>query len=348
MTTQFVVHELNRPFKYYYTLTSEPISSTKILYDAIEYAAANGCSIEHAFDESQHLTPYPELCDIESLPPADKYVYYDLHNCLMGENNSPQPPPMEVMPDAAVLDIHRIKLMQSYKYSLASLIKTERRSHEWLGHADVQMDVLPLNRLSYHLLDETVQAEWRDVLNAKVVAVQYHPTQPGHRIYRVTGINPGRLMGFHAAVAGEVAKELQWEHEVESIVAACKAAAEFNIGIYPESAYPWAIEKCDEPEGITTRIYTDEYSIRNGFVYKDIALVQQVEGGDEWLALKNRPEGWVAFESYSLAHMMDKHGEAYAIDLIEQLAGTDLEHLMDRPGPELEPDTGHRQDEPTM
>ena len=41
------------------------------------------------------------------------------------------------------------------------------------------------------------------------------------------------------------------------------------------------------------------WAIRQGFCYRDLAFIQQVNGGDEWWTLKRDGDAWTGFESWS-------------------------------------------------
>lgn len=50
-----------------------------------------------------------------------------------------------------------------------------------------------------------------------------------------------------------------------------------------------------------------------GVVMGSIALVQQVDAGDEWLALKRGAQGWAAFDSVSLAWASEERARFAAL-----------------------------------
>ncbi|MCL2532330.1 MAG: hypothetical protein FWE40_09320 [Oscillospiraceae bacterium] len=64
------------------------------------------------------------------------------------------------------------------------------------------------------------------------------------------------------------------------------------------------------------------WAIRTGFIYGNLAFVQQVNGGDEWLALRQTaPDEWNSFDSISLGHVLQEYGaegfETYVQTLVE-------------------------------
>jgi len=44
-------------------------------------------------------------------------------------------------------------------------------------------------------------------------------------------------------------------------------------------------------------------------LYKNLCFIQQVDGGDEWLTIKDFEGGAISFESISFQHILDEHGE---------------------------------------
>jgi hypothetical protein len=93
------------------------------------------------------------------------------------------------------------------------------------------------------------------------------------------------------------------------LVAKLKAKCEESIFISDEALREDCL--CEEDYEFTlTQINTldklemffdhGNWSIRQGVVYKDLAFINQVNGGDEWWTLKQDGEEWVAFESCTM------------------------------------------------
>lgn len=53
------------------------------------------------------------------------------------------------------------------------------------------------------------------------------------------------------------------------------------------------------------------WAIRTGYVLKDLAFIQQANGGDEWLTLKKENGQWRDFESISFRAILVNQGEDY-------------------------------------
>lgn len=67
----------------------------------------------------------------------------------------------------------------------------------------------------------------------------------------------------------------------------------------------WQTESIDALEAFFAH---GNWAIRNGVVFHDLAFINQVNGGDEWLTLKRFDGGWLDFESITFADII-RQGE---------------------------------------
>ena len=65
--------------------------------------------------------------------------------------------------------------------------------------------------------------------------------------------------------------------------------------------YPYRFYKTQDIESLRNVFVHGNRAIREGFIYKDLAFIQQVDGGDEWWTCKRFDNEWVAFESWSFS-----------------------------------------------
>lgn len=78
---------------------------------------------------------------------------------------------------------------------------------------------------------------------------------------------------------------------------------EFNL-----SDYPFDFIRCQRKLDLMNYMSQGNWALRQGFVYKDLAFVQQVNGGDEYLTLiKKNDEKWIAFDSVSVEKSIEKN-----------------------------------------
>lgn len=68
--------------------------------------------------------------------------------------------------------------------------------------------------------------------------------------------------------------------------------------------YPYDFTLVSDIEDLRSVFASGNWAIRQGFLYDDLAFIQQVNGGDEWWTLKRVGDGgkaddWLAFESWS-------------------------------------------------
>lgn len=79
--------------------------------------------------------------------------------------------------------------------------------------------------------------------------------------------------------------------------------------------YPYEFAECPSIDDLRSAFAHGNWAIRQGFLYDDIAFVQQVNGGDEWWTLKRVAENgdagdWLAFESWSFESMARNDADA--------------------------------------
>jgi hypothetical protein len=76
---------------------------------------------------------------------------------------------------------------------------------------------------------------------------------------------------------------------------------EFKDGFLDEWSedYEYSFVKTDEIDVLRSYFEYGNWSIRQGILYKDLAFINQVNGGDEWWTLKKFDNEWLDFESIS-------------------------------------------------
>ena len=63
--------------------------------------------------------------------------------------------------------------------------------------------------------------------------------------------------------------------------------------------YPYEFSRTDSVDRLREALGSGNWAIRQGFCYRDLAFIQQVNGGDEWWTLKRDGDAWTGFESWS-------------------------------------------------
>jgi hypothetical protein len=94
-----------------------------------------------------------------------------------------------------------------------------------------------------------------------------------------------------------------------------------NYREYPACDYGYDFVGIDDLDALAERFEHGNWSIRTVFLYGGLAFVQQVNGGDEWLALRQTaPREWESFESISMEHILRNRGpeafKAYVSELV--------------------------------
>lgn len=63
--------------------------------------------------------------------------------------------------------------------------------------------------------------------------------------------------------------------------------------------YPYEFSRTDSVDRLREALGSGNWAIRQGFCYRNLAFIQQVNGGDEWWTLKRDGDAWTGFESWS-------------------------------------------------
>ena len=70
--------------------------------------------------------------------------------------------------------------------------------------------------------------------------------------------------------------------------------------------YPYEFSRTESLDRLREALGSGNWAIRQGFCYRDLAFIQQVNGGDEWWTLKRTDSGWLAFESWSFGRIVQE------------------------------------------
>lgn len=84
--------------------------------------------------------------------------------------------------------------------------------------------------------------------------------------------------------------------------------------------------ECKNVEELIAKLDHGNWCTGTGFYYRNMAFINQVGGGDEWLVIR----GDIVFESWSCGYVIEKHGPDYfATQLYQMLNATDeqVRHL---------------------
>ena len=120
--------------------------------------------------------------------------------------------------------------------------------------------------------------------------------------------------------------------EHESLVAKCQENGWLMYGGYDWQddpyleEYPYEFARTDDMEALRDALGHGNWAIRQGFLYEDLAFIQQVNGGDEWWTLKQVDGRWHAFESWSF--QSTSRDPARFSDAIEHMHHASLEECL--------------------
>ncbi len=122
----------------------------------------------------------------------------------------------------------------------------------------------------------------------------------------------------------------------EDLIKACEGRVRPGPDEYPAHDYPWGIKEVADVNELIDAFDYGNWSVRTGFVLGDLAFIEQVSGGNEWLALKRDSGEWKSFDSVSFYHMLRHSGEDYCREFLGRLQETSW-HDLRYPPPEIEP-----------
>lgn len=112
-------------------------------------------------------------------------------------------------------------------------------------------------------------------------------------------------------------------NEKEDLIAICQKNGwlkydgyEFQDGSFSEEEYGYNYLRCERCLDLMNHLEHVSWAIRDGFLFKDMAFIQQVNGGDEYWTLINHNGEWIDYESVTFRPSIER-GEFYA--LIEKL-----------------------------
>lgn len=90
-------------------------------------------------------------------------------------------------------------------------------------------------------------------------------------------------------------------------------------GSYPTSDYNYSFRTVKTTEELKGVFEECSWSIRTVLIYADLAFVQQVNGGDEWLTLKKENGTYQSFESVSFSLIIARDGDVRFHEYLEKL-----------------------------
>lgn len=91
-----------------------------------------------------------------------------------------------------------------------------------------------------------------------------------------------------------------------------------------EDDYDYEFTQFDDVKELMEFFKHGNWSIRQGAVYKDLAFINQVNGGDEWWTLKKFDGEWINFESITFRRIIkDGEFEDYIDSIVNAYIGAD-------------------------
>jgi hypothetical protein len=152
----------------------------------------------------------------------------------------------------------------------------------------------------------------RSLINRRMKFPKHYKSQEGKYSYIKSEVKPVCLFDRQRAVS-EIAMENQWLN---------------NTTDYPLLAYPFEFMEPASIEGMKMIFSTQNWAIRQGIVFRNLCFINQIDGGDEWLTIKQFEDGTqLAFESIIFCEIANDD-DAVGINfeaLIESLLKADYE-----------------------
>ncbi len=88
---------------------------------------------------------------------------------------------------------------------------------------------------------------------------------------------------------------------------------------YPAYDYDYGFREVSTPEELKEIFEDGNWSIRSAVIFGDLAFVQQVNGGDEWLTMKHEEGRYKVFESVSFQVVVANRGEQGFYEYLNKL-----------------------------
>lgn len=88
---------------------------------------------------------------------------------------------------------------------------------------------------------------------------------------------------------------------------------------------PYSFVRTGDIEALKLYFEHGNWPVRSGVIYRDLAFIQQANGGDEWWTLKKGPEGYEAFESVTFGPIIS---QGKFEGFIESLTNASLEQCV--------------------
>ncbi|MFI3254565.1 MAG: DUF3846 domain-containing protein [Eubacteriales bacterium] len=99
---------------------------------------------------------------------------------------------------------------------------------------------------------------------------------------------------------------------------------------YPAYDYDYGFREVESLEELKEVFLEGNWSIRSGVIFGDLAFVQQVNGGDEWLTMKQEEGRYKVFESISFQVTFQNRGEQGFMDYLKKLQGETVDQYWGR------------------
>lgn len=114
---------------------------------------------------------------------------------------------------------------------------------------------------------------------------------------------------------------------VDSLIAACADRVRPAPHEYPAYDFPWGIREVGSIDELMENFRFGNWTVRTGFIWNDLAFVEQVSGANEWLALKLDEGEWKSFDSISFYHILERSGTDGCREYLESLTKTPWHNL---------------------
>ncbi|SRR6266540_6317358 len=86
-----------------------------------------------------------------------------------------------------------------------------------------------------------------------------------------------------------------------------------------------SLHKCETLDELQERLRHGNWCLGQGFYHRDLCFINQVEGGDEWLTLKQD----IAFESFTFGAIEQQGGPGAVREMLERLLRATKEQCKD-------------------
>ena len=114
---------------------------------------------------------------------------------------------------------------------------------------------------------------------------------------------------------------------IESLIDACEREFRSAPQACPTPKYPWGIREVGNIDELIEAFEHGNSSICTGFIFDNLAFIEETPGGYDWFAFKYDDDTWKPINTIPMYQLLHQHGMDYCRSFIYALKETPLNEL---------------------